>query len=342
MLRCQFSKGCSNPAVVQSPYTKRGFCREHFLLDIENRVGNTLKDYNLIDFEDPKEKILVALSGGKDSQTLLNILDQVVKKRIPIEALYIEVGISPKNYSKDSGKVARELCDQLNIPFHTIDIRESLGFTIDDIHALGTKWNGRSTRGRKGRKKQRFRGECSYCGLIKRYYINYFAVHNGFTKVATGHNLTDEATQLVSNFFVGDIELMGRAGPSTARNVKGLVDRIKPLYYIYESELILYAFHRNINHLSTQCVYAVDSPMIQVKKSLEEVESFRRGMMMRMVRDFQNKLRPVFYDQIPNEKQTINQCEKCSMTTYMEKCSFCRTTERLKDQFIQYHIHPSP
>ena len=102
--------------------------------------------------------------------------------------------------------------------------------------------------------------------------MNRFALEHGFTKVATGHNLTDEATQLLSNFFNVDMELMSRAGPTTVTNVKGLIPRVKPLFYIYEEELIKYAYYAQVEHLPTECAYATDSPMVRVKKSLEQVE----------------------------------------------------------------------
>lgn len=334
MPKCKFFRECQAQAVTQIPYSKMALCKNHFLRYIESRVKKTIDNHNLIDFENPHEKILVAISGGKDSQTLLTILHSVLQDKVQLEALYIEVGISPRNYSKDSEQVARDLCTHLGVPFHVLDIKEHLGFDIDLIHRLGEKLSHGKYKG----KNKRFRGDCSYCGLIKRYYINYFAVNNGFTKVATGHNLTDEATQLLANFFSVDMELMARAGPSTSRNVEGLVDRIKPLYYIYETELILYAFYANVEHLPTECEYAVDSPMIRVKKSLEKIETFRRGTMMNMVRDFQKNLREILYNQIPEEKQAINKCSQCGMTTYLEYCSFCRTTDRIKENLIKYQI----
>lgn len=327
--RCKFYHECKSNAVTIVPYSKMPVCKHHFLTYIQDRVQKTIKEHSLIDFENPHEKILVGLSGGKDSQTLLTILNQVFQKKVQMEALYVEVGITPKDYSRDSGIVARSLCEKLHIPFHTLTIKDDMGLDIDDIHQIGERSRKRGRRSKKGR----FRGECSYCGLVKRYYINKFAYENGFTKVATGHNLTDEATQLVSNFFSVDMEMMSRAGPTTITDVKGLVPRVKPLYYIYEQELIMYSYYAKVEHLGTQCAYAVDSPMMNVKGSLIEIEKFRRGNMMNMVKKFQQKVKHILFETIPEVKKVEAECTECGMTTYLKICSFCKTKHRLQDQF---------
>lgn len=331
MVQCKF---CRAPAVIMVPFSKMPLCKKDFLSYIENRVKKTIEEYHLIDASSDIEKVLIGLSGGKDSQTLLTILHHIYQKRVRIEALYIDVGIAPRNYGHDSEVVARKLCEQLDIPFHVFNVKEDMQIDLDDIHELG-----RRSKSRQRRKSGRFRGECSYCGLIKRYYMNRFALENGFTKVATGHNLTDEATQLLSNFFNVDMELMSRAGPTTVTNVKGLIPRVKPLFYIYEEELIKYAYYAKVDHLPTECAYATDSPMVRVKKSLEQVERFRRGNMMRLVRGFQKKLKPIMGETIPEEKQVERQCKECGMATYLEICSFCKTKERLKNQIDKIKSH---
>ena len=325
--RCKFYRECKKTAVTFVPYSKMPLCKTHFLKYIEDRVWKTITEHNLIEIT-PDEKILVGLSGGKDSQTLLTLLHKVLKGRVGLEALYIEVGISPRDYSRDSEVVARQLCEKLDIPFHVVDTKAEYGYTIDQIHQIGK----RLFRGGKSRKRSHFRGECSYCGLLKRYSINHFAAKNGFTKVATGHNLTDEATTLLSNFFNVDIELMSRAGPTTITNAVGLIPRIKPLYYIYEKETILYAYYADVAHLPTECEYSLDSPMLKLKRSLNKVETIRRGNMMNMMHKYQQDLKPMLFAKIPEHKTTDNQCDICGMPTYLDTCAFCKTKARVMGQ----------
>jgi tRNA-5-methyluridine54 2-sulfurtransferase len=332
---CKFYQQCKSKAVTVVPHSKMFLCKSHFIKYIEDRVLKTIEENSLIDFND-NEKILVAISGGKDSDALITILKKIFKNRVRMEALYIEVGIKPRDYSSDSQKVAAELCKELDIPFNVVDIKPKYGYDIDLIHQLGKRM---PTSRRKG-KRQHFRGDCSYCGLIKRYEINYYAYEHGFTKVVTGHNLTDEATTLMSNFFNADIELLSRGGPKTITDMEGLVTRIKPLYYIYEQEIILYAYYANVKHLSTECEYATDSPMIKLKKSLDNIEEFKRGNMMNFVRGFQKDLRMMLFEAMPEYKKSENKCNECSMPTYIEKCAFCKTKHRLISQMEKYGLIP--
>lgn len=323
--RCKFYNQCKHNAVTFISHSRMPLCKEHYIKNIEFRVKKTIDEFKLIS---PQDKVLVALSGGKDSCSLLTILANVLQKNVPLEALYIDLQISPENYSKDSGTVAQELCKKLDVPLHIVNFKQEYGFGIDDIHEVGQFF----FKHRDDSKVGHFRGECSYCGLMKRYIINKFAVDNKFTKLATGHNLTDEATTLMSNFFSVDVDLMGRAGPTTSTDVEMLIPRVKPLYYIYETETILYAFYADVPHLATECAYATDSPMIKVKKSLEQIETYRRGNMLHMMKKYQDTLKPILFAAMDPEKKVEKKCNQCGMATYLDTCSFCKTKERITAQ----------
>jgi uncharacterized protein (TIGR00269 family) len=328
---CKYFNECHSPAITLIQHTRTPVCKAHFLKNIESRVKQTIKEYNLIDFEKP-DKILVAISGGKDSQTLLTILDRVLEKKVHLEAFHMELGITPEGYSHESAVIARRLCEKLNIPFHYMDIKQEMGINIDEIHEIGKNLSNY-----KHAKGSHFRGECSYCGLIKRYYINRFAALNGFTKVATGHNLTDESTQLISNFFTADIELMTRAGPSTITEAEMLVPRVKPLYFIYENEMILYAYYAQVEHVSTECPYVIDSPMMKVKGFMQRIEGHRRGTMINMLRKYQTEMRPVLFKAVPPYKLEDHKCNECGMSTFLERCAFCKTKERILADLDKIH-----
>ena len=145
MKKCKF---CSQPPVILVPLNQMPLCKTHFLSYVHDRVKKTINQYNLITTDD---KVLVALSGGKDSQTLLTILHEIFNNNIQIEALYIKVGVDPKNYSRDSYKVAQNLCDRLEIPLNKIDIRNELEFDMDTVHKLGLLQRGRKYRKKGGR-----------------------------------------------------------------------------------------------------------------------------------------------------------------------------------------------
>ena len=162
---CKYYLQCHQDAVTYVPFSKVPLCKEHFLKNIEYRIRKTIDEFHLIDFKDPNEKIMVALSGGKDSASLLTMLNHVLRNKVSLEALFIDLGISPLNYSYESGIVARDLCERLQVPLHIVNVKQEYGFDIDDIHEIGQTY----FKHRHDTKFGHFRGECSYCGLIKRY-----------------------------------------------------------------------------------------------------------------------------------------------------------------------------
>ena len=109
--------------------------------------------------------------------------------------------------------------------------------------------------------------KCSYCGLIKRYAMNKFALDNHFTKVATGHNLTDEMYSINVEFFKCGCGINGQSRVLPLKPTwRTLVPWIKPMYFVYEKETILYAFYADVPHIPTECAYVEDSPMVRVKE----------------------------------------------------------------------------
>ncbi|MHA1584077.1 MAG: TIGR00269 family protein [Promethearchaeota archaeon] len=326
-VHCKFFSHCKNNAVTEVPFSKIPLCKDHFISYIHKRVKKTIEEQKLIDFKDPKEKILVALSGGKDSQVLLTILKKVIKSKVKLEGLYINVGISPEHHTDRSQATIQKLCDDLKVHLNIVYLKNEMDFNMDDVNRVGQSHRPHS-RERSGR----FRGNCSYCGLFKRYFINKFAALNGFTKVATGHNLTDESTQLLGNFFSIDMELMARAGPKTITNVEGLIPRIKPLFFIYESELFLYAYYQRIPHVIGACPYSSGSTMHKIKRTIWKIEEIKRGNQMNMVLNFQKELREILIKTVPEDQQIARKCSVCGMPTYLETCSFCKTKKRLQEQ----------
>ena len=117
------------------------------------------------------EKVLVAASGGKDSQVLLHILKQIYPEGLDLHALYIDLGIKSHQYSPDSLTVAQKYCEELQIPFHVLKLEEEYNMTIGEIYNLYQtyKQNGWIN------ETNSFRGMCAYCGSFKRYNINKFA-----------------------------------------------------------------------------------------------------------------------------------------------------------------------
>lgn len=327
---CKFFQSCHQSAVYQIPHSKLALCKEHFLANVEKRVKELIEKKHMF-HPDRGEKVLVAASGGKDSQVLLSIIRTIYPEKLAVEALYIELGIKPSNYSKDSKNMAEEWCAQLNIPFHVIDIQQKFGMSIDQMHHLKEAYQEQGWH----YDLQAFRGECSYCGSFKRYNINKFAHEHEFSVVATGHNLTDEATALLNNFFNQKLMFLSRPGPVSDSDTDLLVPRVKPLFFISEEEITMYAYFKQIPFLPTECPYANQSPVHHLKEVLLEIEDYRRGNMLAFMRRYYKHMQPVILEAYQETAQGNSQnqtCTHCGRPTYSKVCSFCRNLKYLRKQ----------
>jgi uncharacterized protein (TIGR00269 family) len=327
---CKFFTECKSPAATIIPYSNLALCRNHFLQYVENRVQRTIEKAHLLRTKTP-EKVLLALSGGKDSQTLLFILHKLYGSTIPMEGLYIELGIKHELYSHRSEEMVQQTCVQLGIPFHSINIKATYGLDMDDIHWMIQTFDKRHwLLGR-----DHFKGDCSYCGSYKRYSINKFAAEHGFTKVATGHNLSDEATALLVNFFNGDINFMVRSGPINDNHIPMLVPRIKPLFFLSEEEITLYAYYNHIPFVSIECKYSEMSPNPHIKRELQHLSTSRPGLMLSMMRQYQHVLKPILAAHSKPEQPIESYCKICGMPSTQKRCAFCRQQTVLMKRFRQ-------
>lgn len=330
---CKFFRECKSKAVYRIPHSNLALCKDHFLANVEKRVQKLVKKSHIIRREG-KNKILIALSGGKDSQVLLSIMKKSYPENIELHGLYIELGISDENYSKDSGIIAQSLCNKLNVPFHEINVKQQNGFNIDDIYNLKQIVEENKQKS----KNDQIRGECSYCGLLKRYHINKFAVENDFSVVLTGHNLTDEATSLVNNFFNVDIGFLKKPGYFLESKTKNLVSRLKPLFYISEEEIVMYAYLSKIEHLPTECPYSAQAPNIKIKKTLLEIEQYRKGNMISLLRRYYKVMQPEIKNANSTEKHLDRICAVCGSPTFSKICNFCKTTEFMLETLKKHKI----
>jgi tRNA(Ile)-lysidine synthase TilS/MesJ len=177
----------------------------------EQKVKNTIKDYNLIK---PKDKVLVACSGGKDSTVVLYLLK---KFGYNVEAITIDVAIG--SYTKKNLENLRQVCKNLGVKLHEISLRKKFGCSICYMKSVLKS---------KGIAKK----SCSICGIAKRYLLNKETRKLKADKIVTGHNIDDEAQSVMMNFLRGNLMLLSRLGPLTGLiQDKKFVPRIKPLYF---------------------------------------------------------------------------------------------------------------
>jgi tRNA-5-methyluridine54 2-sulfurtransferase len=289
---------CSAKAAIIS---RKAFCKNHFVQHFEGKVLNTIKRFNLISRND---RIIVGSSGGKDSTTLLYLIKKYFGK---VEALAIDEGIPGyRNITLDG---LRKFCASSKIPLHIHSYKQEFGFTLAE-----------ALKARKDTKP------CNLCGILRRYLLNSKA--RGFTKIATGHNLDDEAQSIIMNIMKAQTNLLSRLGPVTGNVTdRSFIPRIKPLYFCSEKEVATYAAIKQFGIKFTQCPHSVKSFRAFVRDRLNDYEASSKGAKARLVSNF--------IEMLPRIKATqhgiqLSHCARCGEPSSRETCNACITIEAVK------------
>jgi len=215
---------CGRPAIARVPYARKAFCPEHYAEFIESKVERTIRRYRMAGKGD---LIVAALSGGKDSSTLLSTLARAGEKiGFKVVGFHIDLGIG--GYSEASRRTAERLAEAVGVPLVVYSLPEELG---EGVPGLARRLR---------------RPPCSVCGTVKRYLYNAAAIESGARALATGHNADDIAAFALKNFLVQDLEAIRKLAPTTP-GIPGLAAaRIRPLYTVYEKESFLYVLARQL------------------------------------------------------------------------------------------------
>ncbi|MEI7961371.1 MAG: TIGR00269 family protein [archaeon] len=307
---------CGEKSSITLAYGPHYYCKRHFTQFFEKRFRKTIRKYKLFN---QKEKILIALSGGKDSITLLHLLKKYYSKSNEIEALIIDEGVA--GYRKKAIKAAIEMCKKLGVKHTIISFKEEFGITNDKIMPLILA-------------NPKMGGTCAFCGTLRRNIMNRYAKKMGADKLATGHNLDDEVQSFVMNVFNNDFARMKRMSASSGIiEHKGFVKRIKPLYETPEKEIIAYCALNEIKHYSEECCpYSWTAKRNEYRSMLNHFEERFPGTEHSILRFYENIL-PLVRPK-KSEKQKLSEklieCKKCGEPTEKEICKACEMIEKIK------------
>ncbi len=299
-MRCQL---CDEVAVIAMPQHRLKLCEEHFVAWVERRVARTIESFEMFA---PDERLLVAVSGGKDSLTLWEIL---LRLGYQADGLYINLGIGHKNYSNVSQAYAEAFAAlRPNAILHIVNVAERYGRSIPELaHGRG-------------------RRACSTCGRVKRYIMNRAAREGGYAAIVTGHNLDDEAAQLLQNNLYWVRGYLQRQAPVLPAAAGGaLVRKAKPLCLLYERESAAYTLVRGIAYVQQECPYAQGATSIFHKHILNELERRSPGTKLQYYLGFVRARQDGFIVGGEEENVAFGACERCGQPTTADGlCAFCR------------------
>lgn len=270
----------------------------------EKKIRQTIRKHKLFTH---KDKIGVAVSGGKDSITALYVLK---KLGYSVEALLIDVSI--KEYSDNNLEKVKELCLRDEIPLHVLSFKEKFGKTLRSMRKI-LKDKGYNY------------SYCMLCGILKRYLMNQFARGN-FEVLVTGHNLDDEAQAFIMNVFRNDFLLAARQGPEPGIiKQDGFVRRVKPLFYMQESETEKYSKIKKLPVNYSICPLSKGAFRRDFKEMLDGFEKNYPSVKYNIVR-FQERMKE--HTVLP--KYEIGSCEICGEPASKKICKTCQILQEIE------------
>ncbi|GBD25238.1 tRNA(Ile)-lysidine synthase [bacterium HR30] len=286
-------KRCRAPAVVQLHSHHTAFCRDCFLFYFQRQVQRAIDSEHMFTREEP---VLVAVSGGKDSLALWDVL-QLLGYRTT--GLYLNLGIG--EYSTLSRAKVEAFARERNLPLLQVDFAAE-GHAIPDVVAL--------TR----------RPACSACGTAKRHHFDRVALEHGFPVVATGHNLDDEAARLLGNVLRWDMNYLARQSPVLMPSHEKFARKVKPLFRLSEYETAAYAFLRKIDYVVDECPNAAGASQLLYKDVLQRLEAEMPGTKQSFVLEFYRRARRLLFQEALGAPTT---CSRCGLPSHRPICRFC-------------------
>lgn len=303
---------CKVKAVLKLPRHNTAFCKTCFNGFVHDQVAKAIKSQQMFGKDD---RILVAVSGGKDSLALWDIL---LKLGYKADALYVHLGIG--SYSEQSHAKVLRFAETVaaargaKLHVHTIEQEEGAG--IRELAMLV------------------HRPTCSTCGTIKRYQFNRAALEHRYDVMATGHNLDDEAARLLGNVLHWQDDYLDKQAPSLPASMDGFAKKVKPLYRLTERELAAYAVLNKIDYIVEECPMAKGARTLLYKEVLNRLETESPGTKQTFYWGFLERQRrqdTTALSMTEKDQAALHPCATCGLPTTAETCSYCKLMARAKN-----------
>ena len=299
-MRC---KKCPQRAAITLPQHHIAFCKSCFTEFVHSQVAKAITRQKMFTSDD---RILVAVSGGKDSLALWAILLTLGYR---VDALYVDLGIG--SYSVQS---------RHKVEYFSQTVAQPLGATLH-IHTVAQHEGA----GVKDLAMMMHRPTCATCGTMKRYHFNRTALEKDYDVMATGHNLDDEAARLLGNVLRWQTEFLEKQTPTLPASLDGFAKKVKPLYRLTEREMAAYAIINKIAYIVDECPMSKGSKMLVYKDVLNRLESESPGTKQTFYWTFLDKQAKAQTGTITSQdQQRLAPCQTCGQPTSMEICTYCK------------------
>ncbi len=299
-MKCQ---KCRRDSVIYQKYSNAHLCKQHFIQDVERKIKRDIRKFRMVEKGD---RIAVALSGGKDSIALLFVLHKIFQNRKDIELHAITIDEGIKGYREYTIPYAIELTQELGIPHTIVTFQKEFGITLDELN-----------------RKKEYKA-CTLCGVLRKYLLNRTARELEADKLATGHNLDDEAQTILMNYLRGDVNRLRRARAPQ----QGMVFRIKPLRSIPEKEVALFVLLNNLPLSTEECPYAKEALRNEIREMINNYEVRHPGTKYSLLKGFDT-----ISQALQQDGMRVMPCQRCGEPSSNAVCMACR--------FLESGIHSS-
>lgn len=292
-------------------------CKKCFIKSIEYKAKKTISKYSMIRHGDT---VAVAVSGGKDSLVLLNVLKNTLASQdSQLVAITVDEGI--RGYRDESLSIVKNFCASIGIENRIMSFSELFGLSMDKAMEV--------------RPSEKI-SSCSMCGTFRRRALDLLAESCGANVVATGHNLDDYVQTFLINLFAGDVERIGWTYPEPVEYGITELRKIKPLMEIYEREIVFYAIHTNIPFQSEECPYKDESIRSAFRNHLNNLEKIHPGIkynayssILKIAKKVKTASSLNTLDVNHGVQQEHKRCIICNRDSSNTVCSVCRTLDLL-------------
>jgi cytoplasmic tRNA 2-thiolation protein 1 len=268
-----------------------------------------MSKFSMLNYDD---KVAVAVSGGKDSLSLLYIMKKIFDNRhggADLIAITIDEGI--EGYRNESLKIVEDFCSNLNVQSKILTYKEIFGINMDEAMILRPAEKMTS---------------CSMCGTFRRRAMDIAANSVGANVLATAHNLDDQVQSFMINILAGDIDRIGWTYPEPIQYASNKLKKIKPFVEIYEQEIVFYALQRQIPFQSEECPYMHESIRTEIRQFLNKFEKDHPGIKYNIYNSI-TKVSKILKSNMKTPEAHI--CSMCGTECTSDMCAVCKIVKSL-------------